>query len=224
MISGASWAVSTPWCRGVPSTTVGNVVIRWQELITVTSSFACADVALRHEAVAHRAEDLGGEPALDRGLERAVARRVNGQEGGGRVGSCGVTLTLRRACDPRSGSERAAERSPRLSGCPPQAAPRSRWRSADLRQRLCSTRNVFSRTSLTRGLDPHLVAVAYRRGEARAGLTMGTPTIRVPRKGSGQGSPDGLEQRLGAQVEPLEEARVEHDAGRIGARSSAPSP
>ena len=42
MISGASCAVSTPWCRGVPSTTVGNVVIRWQELITITSSRARA--------------------------------------------------------------------------------------------------------------------------------------------------------------------------------------
>ena len=29
-------------CRGVPSATVGNVVIRWQELITITSSPARA--------------------------------------------------------------------------------------------------------------------------------------------------------------------------------------
>jgi hypothetical protein len=48
-------------------------------LITVTSSFACPDdVALRHEAFTHRAEDFGGQLALDRGLQRAIAGGVDG--------------------------------------------------------------------------------------------------------------------------------------------------
>src|SRR5207247_8802037 len=66
-----------------------------------------------------------------------------------------------------------------------------------------------------RGADPHLVSVAHRLAEARARLDDGDPHDAGPGKDHRPGQPGGLEVRLGRQIEPLEEARIEHDPGRI---------
>src|SRR6266568_3826860 len=87
MISGASCAVSTPLWRGVPSTTVGKVVIRWQELTTMTSRRAFA-TSRPWATSPSRTGKLASEafrPVRDGGLERAVARRVGRQIDSGQV-------------------------------------------------------------------------------------------------------------------------------------------
>src|SRR6266446_2355689 len=69
-----------------------------------------------------------------------------------------------------------------------------------------------------RRVDPHLVAVAHRRGEARPRLDDGHAHHAVFRKDLLQRQPQRLEERLGPQVEPLEEARVENYPRRIRLR------
>src|SRR5882672_10096066 len=69
-----------------------------------------------------------------------------------------------------------------------------------------------------RGADPHLVAVAHRRGEARSRLDDRHAHDTIFRKDLRPRQPQRLEERLRRQVEPLEEARVEDYPRRVRLR------
>src|SRR6266542_3749838 len=66
-----------------------------------------------------------------------------------------------------------------------------------------------------RGADPDHVAVVHRRAEPGTRLHDGHTDDAVPGEDLRPRQPERLEQRLGCQVEPLEEAWIEDDPGGI---------
>src|SRR5260370_17325609 len=158
MIWGASWAGSTPWCRGVPSTTVGNVVIRAgleDRLHVVEGDAGLLRDVLRHDGLRRRIER-----ALPRDEEEAAALDALGDRRLGPLREAGLgrrlgehdlwlhgrSSPMRRAAMP-AGMGRAPSGPPGRSGratqartSKPVAQPRSPPDTS------CSTRNVFSRT------------------------------------------------------------------------------